>query len=104
MLLPNPEFCLAALNIGLTEPEFRLQIAIFPTTDSLSTIRQQHRFYGQIPLFSPLLLHDLLLPYHWYEINLNPLIQCDRASLKHRPRYCLIIVKQTSQGIAQPVP
>ena len=24
MLLPNSEFCLAALNIGLTEPEFRL--------------------------------------------------------------------------------
>ena len=59
---------------------------------------------GQIPLFSPLLLHDLWLPFHWYEINLNPLIQCDRDSLKHRPRYCLIIIKQTSQEIAQPVP
>ena len=50
------------------------------------------RFYGQIPLFSLLLLHDLLLPFHWYELNLDPLIQCDRDSLKHR-RYITLYTK-----------
>ena len=47
-------------------------------------VMELSRFYGQIPLFRPLLLHDRLLPFHWYEINLDPLIQCDRDSLKHR--------------------
>ncbi len=29
------------------------------------------RFCGHVPLFSPLLLNNLLLPFHWYETNLD---------------------------------
>ena len=60
-----------------------MDLQVYPLKPGKS-ILELPRFYGQIPLFSLLLLHDLLLPFHWYEINLDPLIQCDRDSLKHR--------------------
>ena len=67
----------------------RDQVNLYDTSNHFTV--DLTRFDRQIPLFSPLLLHDLLLPFHWYKINLNPLIQCDRDSLKHRKRVPFII-------------
>ena len=87
--------CLAYINVGNSWVFGRMRFAkrknerapVFPRRPFLESLR----FCEQIPLFSPLLLHYLLLSFPRYEINLDPLIQCDRDSLKHRKRMPFIV-------------